>query len=64
MANKNKKAKHLMVMSMEDFLEKYSSYAEKYGEGWEDVVIENLLSEGIEIDFVEHCKSNWSGVKQ
>lgn len=40
-------------MTIEQFFDEYGWAEEKYGEGWEDVIIDNLLAEGIEIKFTD-----------
>lgn len=39
-------------MTVDEFMNKYGHNRDKYGDGWEDVVIEQLLAEGVEIAFV------------
>jgi hypothetical protein len=46
------KAIKVVKMTPLQFIAKYGGAEEKYGEGWEDVVIEALLrDENIQIDF-------------
>ena len=55
--NKKVKNKNIINISTNDFINYYGiklGNMEKYGEGWEDVVIERLLSEGIEVVFEEY----------
>lgn len=41
-------------MTIDEFYNKYYEFnSEKYGDNWMDVVIEQLLKEGITIEFVD-----------
>ena len=61
----NKKAKNknnIINISTNDFINYYGiklGNMEKYGDGWEDVVIERLLSEGIEVVFDEYSEKRF-----